>query len=56
MVKGSASLAYESKTAPAILRDQVCSPGGTTIQGVASLEQNGFRYAVIDAVNKANKN
>lgn len=56
MVKGSASLAYESKTAPAILRDQVCSPGGTTIQGVASLEKNGFRYAVIDAVNKANKN
>ena len=56
MVKGSASLAYESKTAPAILRDQVCSPGGTTIQGVASLEQNSFRYAVIDAVNKANKN
>ncbi|MGM9895742.1 MAG: pyrroline-5-carboxylate reductase [Lactobacillus amylovorus] len=56
MVKGSASLAYESKTTPAILRDQVCSPGGTTIQGVASLEQNGFRYAVIDAVNKANKN
>lgn len=56
MVKGSASLAYESKTAPAVLRDQVCSPGGTTIQGVASLEKNGFRYAVIDAVNKANKN
>lgn len=56
MVKGSASLAYESKTAPAILRDQVCSPGGTTIQGVTSLEKNGFRYAVIDAVNKANQN
>lgn len=56
MVKGSASLAYESKTAPAILRDQVCSPGGTTIQGVTSLEKHGFRYAVIDAINKANKN
>lgn len=56
MVKGSASLAYESKTAPAILRDQVCSPGGTTIKGVASLEKHGFRYAIIDAVNEANKN
>lgn len=56
MVKSSASLAYQSKQAPAVLRDQVCSPGGTTIQGVASLEKHGFRYAVIDAVNQANKN
>lgn len=56
MVKGSASLAYESKIAPALLRDQVCSPGGTTIKGVANLEKNGFRHAVIDAVNSANEN
>lgn len=56
MVKGSASLAYESDLVPAELRDQVCSPGGTTIKGVASLEENGFRHAVIDAVNKANQN
>lgn len=56
MVKGSASLASESKQAPALLRDQVCSPGGTTIKGVASLEKNGFRNAVIEAVNEANKN
>ncbi len=56
MVKGSASLAYESKLAPSLLRDQVCSPGGTTIKGVASLEKNSFRHAVIDAVNAANQN
>lgn len=56
MVKGSANLAYETKIAPAILRDQVCSPGGTTIQGVASLEKHGFRYTIIDAINNANKN
>lgn len=56
MVKGAASLAYASKQAPAILRDQVCSPGGTTIKGVVSLEKNGFRHAVIEAINQANQN
>ena len=56
MVKGSASLVLKSEKSPSELRAQVCSPGGTTIQGVVSLEKNGFRYAVIDAVNQANKN
>ncbi|MBP2057514.1 pyrroline-5-carboxylate reductase [Lactobacillus colini] len=56
MVEGSAKLAYRTKLAPALLRDKVCSPGGTTIQGVQALEKNGFRYAIMDAVNKANKN
>ncbi|MBL1060446.1 pyrroline-5-carboxylate reductase [Lactobacillus sp. A27] len=56
MVKGSATLASDSKIAPALLRDQVCSPGGTTIKGVTSLEANGFRHAVIEAVNQANQN
>lgn len=56
MVKGAASLAYESNSSPALLRDQVCSPGGTTIKGVVSLEKNGFRNAVIEAINKANQN
>lgn len=56
MVEGSAKLAYESKLEPSLLRDKVCSPGGTTIQGVQALEKNGFRYAVMDAVNKSNKN
>ena len=56
MVKGSASLAYMSDASPAVLRDQVCSPGGTTIKGVVSLEKNGFRHAIIEAVNKANQN
>ncbi|MDO4902656.1 MAG: pyrroline-5-carboxylate reductase [Limosilactobacillus sp.] len=54
MVKGSGALAYETKLSPAALRDQVTSPAGTTIRGVEALEKNGFRYAVIDAVNKAN--
>lgn len=54
MVKGSGALATATKKAPALLRDQVTSPGGTTIRGVAALEADGFRHAVIDAVNKAN--
>lgn len=53
MVKGSGTLAYDSQLAPALLRDQVTSPGGTTIRGVEALEKNGFRYAIMDAVNKA---
>lgn len=55
MVKGSGALATATKEAPALLRDQVTSPGGTTIRGVASLEKDGFRHAVIDAVNKSNE-
>jgi len=51
---GSAKLALDSKKHPGELKDGVCSPGGTTIKGVAALEKNGFRYAVIDAVNSAN--
>lgn len=54
MVKGSGTLAYDSGKCPAELRDQVTSPAGTTIKGVEALEKHGFRYGVIDAVNKAN--
>lgn len=52
-VKGSAQLVLESKIHPAVLKDSVCSPGGTTIDGVAALEENGFRNAVIKAVTAA---
>lgn len=52
-VYGSASLVLETKKHPAELKDMVCSPSGTTIEGVAALEQNGFRNAVIQAVTNA---
>lgn len=50
---GSAKLALETGLHPGQLKDQVTSPGGTTIEGVAALEKNGFRFAVMDAVDAA---
>jgi len=52
-VLGSASLVLESGQAPCLLADTVCSPGGTTIAGVAALEDGGFISALMRAVEAA---
>lgn len=57
MICGTGKLYLEDETHPGIIKDAVCSPKGTTIKGVASLEKNGFRgcvIAAIDAVEEKN--
>ena len=52
-VLGSAAQILETNIHPAVLKDMVCSPAGTTIEGVKVLEDYSFRAGVIEAVSKA---
>jgi pyrroline-5-carboxylate reductase len=52
-VFGAAKLALETGTHPGVLKDQVTSPGGTTIAGLEQLEAHGVRAAIYDAVGAA---
>ena len=52
-VKGTATLLQETELHPAVLKDRVTSPGGTTIAGIAQLEAAGLRSALITAVQAA---
>jgi pyrroline-5-carboxylate reductase len=49
-VLGTTRLWQETGEHPRALADQVCSPGGTTIEGVCALQEHGFEDAVISAV------
>lgn len=51
MIEGVGALYLQTGTHPGAMKDAVCSPGGTTIKGVASLEAHAFRGAVIEAVD-----
>ncbi len=52
---GSAKLQQVTGTHPAALKDAVCSPRGTTIRGVAALEENGLRNACIKSIDEIMK-
>lgn len=53
MLSGTALLQLVSGKHPAQMKDEVCSPSGTTIKGVYALEREGFRAAVIAALDAA---
>ena len=55
MLEGTGKMARVSKKHPGLLKDEVCSPKGTTIKGVSALEKNGFRGAIIDAIDEVMK-
>lgn len=53
MLIGAGEMMKKSGMHPGALKDAVCSPGGSTIEGVRTLEENGFRFAATQAVINA---
>ena len=51
MIIGSAKVQLETGEDPGVLKDNVCSPAGTTICGVDALEHAGIRAGFIDAID-----
>ena len=47
---GTAALALDTGKHPGVMKDEVTSPGGSTIAGVRAMEQEGVRAAMMDAV------
>ena len=55
VVKGTLKMLEEENLHPTVMRDMITSPGGTTIAGIAILEDRAFRGNVIEAIEKACK-
>lgn len=51
MIMGTASYFMKSGRHPGELKDAICTPGGTTIVGISALEETGFRYSLIHAID-----
>ncbi|MDR1439722.1 MAG: pyrroline-5-carboxylate reductase [Clostridiales bacterium] len=54
-VQGSARMVLQTKKHPGELKDNVCSPGGSTIEAMRVLEKTGFRSSVIEAMLACNE-
>lgn len=52
MIAGVGRLQLETGDHPGVMKDRICSPGGTTIIGVEALEEAGFRYALQHAIDE----
>ena len=48
--QGAAKMVLDTKTHPEQLKDEVCSPGGTSIHALHCLERAGYRGSLVDAV------
>ena len=53
MLSGAAEMMLKSGKHPGVLKDEVCSPGGSTIEGVKALEEGAFRGVCVNAVVSA---
>ncbi len=49
-VYGAGAMLSRDGTEPSVFKNEICSPGGTTIRGIVTLEKDGFRRAVIEAI------
>jgi len=54
-VLGTGELLLETGVHPGVIKDAVCSPGGTTIEAVKALEEGAFRHSVMNAVRKSSE-
>lgn len=50
VVYGAGSMLARPEIEPSVFKNDICSPGGTTIKGIVTLEKDGFRKAVIEAI------